>query len=129
MVELPYEMDGNVARFRLTGSGGLEGCMHAVRDVILHAKQAGVRMLLVDVTAIDAGPPSVAERHWIMSEWAIAGRGAVRLALVIRPEFIDPDNFGTSVALNRGLAFKGFTSEARAMDWLLGRRSPEPPPA
>jgi hypothetical protein len=45
-----------------------------------------------------------------------------RLALLIRPEFIDPDNFGTSVALNHGLAFRGFVSEARAMDWLLGRR-------
>lgn len=87
--------------------------------MILHAEQAGVRMLLVGVTAVDAGPPSVAERYWIMSEWAIAGRGAVQLALVIRPEFIDPDNFGTN----------GFTSEARAMDWLLGRRSPEPPSA
>jgi hypothetical protein len=78
--------------------------------------------LLVDITAIASGPPTLAERHRIMSEWAAAGRGAVRLALVIRPEFVDPDNFGTQVALNHGLAFRGFVSESRAMDWLHGRR-------
>lgn len=112
----------DVAIFRLGGSEGLDQGVSRVRQVIQHAKQSGVAKLLVDITAIGSGPPTLAERHRIMTEWAIAGRGAIRLALVIRPEFIDPDNFGTHVALNHGLAFRGFLDEGHAMDWLLGRR-------
>lgn len=114
-------MVGDVAIFRVGGSEGLEQGATAVLDAIRRARQSGGGKLLVDITAIAAGPPTLAERHRIMTEWAIAGRGAVRLALVLRAEFVDPDNFGTHVALNHGLAFRGFLDETRAMDWLLGR--------
>jgi hypothetical protein len=122
MGDASCEVVEDVAIFRLGGSEGLDQSVSLVLQMIQHAKQSGMGKLLVDITAIASGPPSLAERHRIMSEWAAAGRGAVRLALVIRPEFVDPDNFGTQVALNHGLAFRGFVSESRAMDWLHGRR-------
>lgn len=129
MGDASYEVFGDVAIFRLGGSEGLDQSVSLVGDAIQRTKQSSVGKLLVDITAIASGPPTLAERHRIMSEWAIAGRGAIRLALVIRPEFIDPDNFGTHVALNHGLAFRGFLDPARAMDWLLGRRGGESTPA
>jgi hypothetical protein len=121
MGDASYEVIEDVAIFRLGEGKELDQSVSLVQQVIQQIKHSGVPRLLVDITAIASGPPTLAERHRIMVEWAIAGRGAVRLALVIRPEFVDPDNFGTSVALNHGLAFRGFLSEARAMDWLLGR--------
>ena len=120
MVDASYEVLEDVAIFRLGGSEGLDQGVSLVGDAIQRTKQSGIDKLLV--TAIASGPATLAERHRIMAEWATAGRGAIRLALVIRPEFVDPDNFGTSVALNHGLAFRGFLSETRAMEWLLGLR-------
>lgn len=125
MGDASYEVIEDVAIFRLDGSEGLGQGVSLVQQVIQRAKQSGMGKLLVDITAIASGPPTLAERHRIMTEWAVAGRGAVRLALVIRPEFVDPDNFGTNVALNHGLAFRGFLDETRAMDWLQGRRGGE----
>jgi hypothetical protein len=122
MDDASYEVFEGVAIFRLGGSAGLEQGVSLVGNAIQRAKRSSVSKLLVDITAIASGPPTLAERHRIMTEWAVAGRGAIRLALVIRPEFIDPDNFGTHVALNHGLAFRGFLDEGHAMDWLLGRR-------
>lgn len=119
MAELSYEMIGDIAIFRLGGGHGLEQGVQLVKETILRAKHAGVANLLVDVTGIGFGPPSIAERHWLMTEWAAAGRSAVRVALVVRPEFRDPQHFGTVVARNHGLVLKAFSSEKPAMDWLL----------
>jgi hypothetical protein len=122
MGDASYEVFEDVAIFRLGGSEGLDRSVSLVGDAIQRTKQSAIDKLLVDITAIASGPPTLAERHRIIAEWAVAGRGALRLALVIRPEFVDPDNFGTHVALNHGLAFRGFLDETRAMDWLRGHR-------
>ena len=128
-----YELMGDVATYRLGPGHGLEHGTQMIKDVIARARDAGIGKLLVDITAIEIGPPKVGDRHWVMTEWAAAGRGAVRLALVIRPEFIDPQNFGTAVAHNRGLAFRAFTEESRARLWLAGQpaasASHDSPPA
>lgn len=116
-----YELVGDVATFRLGPGHGLERGAQMIKDVIVQARDAGVDKLLVDITAIEIGPPMVGDRHWVMTEWAAAGRGAVRLALVIRPEFKDPQNFGTAVARNHGFTLRGFTDEARARQWLVGQ--------
>jgi hypothetical protein len=44
--------------------------------------------------------------------------GAVRIAVVAKPEMIDPHMFGITVANNRGLISDAFTSEADALAWL-----------
>jgi hypothetical protein len=122
MGDASYEVCEDVAIFRPGGSEGLDQGVSLVGGAIQRTRQSSIDKLLVDITAIASGPPTLAERHRIMAEWATAGRGAIRLALVIRPEFVDPDNSGTSVALSHGLAFRGFLSQTRAMEWLLGRR-------
>jgi hypothetical protein len=44
----------------------------------------------------------------------------VKLAMVVRPEMVDPDNFEVTVARNRGLMGNVFDSEKDALAWLLG---------
>lgn len=128
MPETAYELVGDIATFRLGPGHGLESGAQLIKAAIAQARDAGVEKLLVDITAIEIGPPKVGDRHWVMTEWAAAGRGAVRLALVIRPEFKDPQNFGTAVARNRGFALRGFTDEARARQWLAGQIGGDAPP-
>lgn len=123
MGEVSRETDGAVAVARLRGSFTLQSGVQAVTDAIVAAIADGFGMLLVDLTAIRGiESPGAGDRHWLMTEWARAGRGVLRLAVLIRPEFVDPDHFGTVVGRSRGLDVKGFLDEAKALDWLRGPR-------
>lgn len=122
MGEASFEVIGPIARFRLTGEHELENGVHLITDAIVRTKERGLDKLLVDITAISGvKPPSVDARYWLVDEWAQAGRGSVRFALVTRPEFISPDRFGIVFGMNRGFTSNIFESEVRALDWLQRR--------
>jgi hypothetical protein len=121
--EALFEVIGEVARFRLTGEHVLEDGVHQIADAIVRTKESGYDKLLVDITAITGvEPPGVDRRYWLMGEWAKAGRGSVRVAMVARPEFIEPDRYAVIAGMNAGFTNNVFETEAEAMDWLLGRR-------
>jgi hypothetical protein len=114
-----YEVIGQIARFRLTGEHDLEDGVRRITDAIVLTKERGLDKLLVDITAITGvAPPSVVTRFWLVDEWARAGRGSVRFAIVTRPEFIAPDRFGIILGMSRGFTVNIFESEAKALDWL-----------
>lgn len=118
-----FEVVGDVARFRLTGEQVLESGVQQIADAIVHTREAGLDKLLVDITGITGvEPPGTSTRLWLMGEWARVGRGNVRAAIVVRPEFIDPDRVGVIAGMNSGFISNVFETEARALDWLLGRR-------
>ena len=123
MGEVIRETDGAVAVARLRGDFTLQSGVRAVTDAIIATIADGLGLLLVDLTAIrGVESPGPGDRHWLMTEWAKAGRGVLRLALLIRPEFADPDHFGTVVGRSRGLDVKGFMDETKALDWLRDPR-------
>ncbi|MDX1440414.1 MAG: hypothetical protein R3284_10985, partial [Rubricoccaceae bacterium] len=55
---------------------------------------------------------------FFIHEWAEAAHGAVRVALLARPEMLDPERFGVTVAANLGFTADAFTSEEEALAWL-----------
>jgi hypothetical protein len=54
----------------------------------------------------------------MMTRWAAAAQGLVKVAVVTKPEMIDAQKFGVTVAANHGLALDVFTSEEEALAWL-----------
>ena len=75
--------------------------------------------MVVNVTELTGfASPSVVNRYSSIKQWARTARGRVRLALVARPEHIDPEKFGVTVAVNHGLDANVFVSEANAIGWL-----------
>ena len=127
MGEARFEVVGEVARFRLTGQQEMEDGVRQIAEAIAHTKATGLDKLLVDIRSITGvEPPGIATRHWLMGEWAREGRGSVRVAFVVRPEFIDPDRFGVIVGRNAGFVSNVFESEEPALDWLLGHPDREP---
>jgi hypothetical protein len=121
-----FEVVGDVAWFRLDGEHDLVGGVHQITDAILRAKALGLGKLLVDITTIEGiEPPSVEMRFWLVGEWAKAGRGSVRVALVTRREFMSEDRFGIVFGMNQGFISNVFETHARALDWLSGRRVAE----
>lgn len=118
-----YEVLGDIAFFSLDGEHDLVGAVHLITDAILRTKAGGVDKLLVDITGISGvQPPSVEMRFWLMGEWAKAGRGSVRVAMVTRPEFMSEERFGIAFGMNQGFISNVFETRERALDWLSGQR-------
>jgi hypothetical protein len=109
------------AVYRPVGEVALHAAAAAVTQVIKLSHQHQVTRLLVDITALTGfEPPSLSERYEMVVQWADAARGQIKLAMLSRPEMIDPQRFDVTVARNRGMHANIVASEAEALAWLLG---------
>jgi hypothetical protein len=116
---LPLDCVDGIALFRPAGSMPLAAAVTLVETAIREARRRQCTGLMVLVTSLSGfGPPSIAARHEMMRRWARAADALLKLALVIPPEFFDPERFGEISAANFGLAGKGFLTEAEALAWL-----------
>ena len=116
---LPLDCVDGIALFRPAGSMPLAAAVTLVETAIREARRRQCTGLMVLVTSLSGfGPPSIAARHEMMRRWARAADARLKLALVILPEFFDPERFGEISAANFGLAGKGFLTEAEALAWL-----------
>ena len=114
-----FELRGELAVLRVAGQHTLQQTVDAVTAALLQAREQGATKLLVDITAVSGfDPPTLAARHEFVTHWAEAGRSHVRLAMVVRPEFLDPDRFCVIRAANLGMAYNLFDNEERARAWL-----------
>jgi hypothetical protein len=90
-----------------------------VRAAIGVACSGRAKDLLVDTRALTGfASPDTFQRFLAAVSWAEQAEGRLRLAMVARPEMIDPRKFGVTVAGNRGLISNIFTSDAEARHWL-----------
>ena len=114
-----FETVGKRGYFRPRGSVSLAQAVAMIDAALGFACARGLREVVVNVTGLSgfASPP-VSERFYFIMRWATTIHGRVRLAVVVRPEFIDPERFGVTVAVNRGLEAEVFVSEADAIAWL-----------
>lgn len=97
----------------------LSDAVGLVTEAIVEARRqrlAGLLFVLSGLTGFRS--PSIAARHAMVREWANAAEGALRVAMVMPSEFIDPEAFGVVAARNFGLVGGGFITEAEAMAWL-----------
>jgi hypothetical protein len=122
MVEAPehFEVMDGYCSFRLLGHGPLIVAASKVIEVITYARENGIRKLLVDTTGWTGHTsPSTIERYHVAEEFAHAARSAVKVAMVVRPELMDPNKFEVTVAENRRMDGNVFDSECEALAWLV----------
>jgi hypothetical protein len=101
----------------------LEKTVGRINDAIAVVRRIGVNKLLVETRLVRGfDPPGVAARFWFARKWADTAQGLVDLAIIARPEMIDPEKFGVLVARNRGTTANIFESEAQAAAWLYSKR-------
>ena len=106
--------------FRLSGHGSLEDAAEKVIEVITFSREQGLRKLLIDTTKWTGhASPGIVERFYVARAFTEAAGSAMKLAMVIRPELMDPRKFEVTVATNRGLNGNIFDSEKDALAWLL----------
>ena len=116
-----FEMAEGYASYRPDGEISLQKAIDWVSTAITFAVDQRITKLLVDSTKLTGfGPPLTWERFRLGERLAYAAKGAaIKVVLVARPEMVDPERFGMTVARNRGLLANVFTSEADALAWLL----------
>ena len=95
-----------------------------VDGAVAFRREQGIPILLVDVTKVTGfAQPTLIERYWFVQEWAEEANGAVRIAMVARLAYIDPQEFGVTAALNAGLTGNIFASDSEALAGLLSLES------
>jgi hypothetical protein len=116
------EQIGTRAFFRPAGTMTVEQGVRLVADAIRAARVLRLDDMLVDITgATGFGPPGVFERYEMGASWASAAGAHFCVAIVSRPELIDPQKIGTVVAQNRNAIIDVFNNEADALAWLDAR--------
>ncbi len=112
-------MEGDIAAFRPEGCLTLHKAVAMVTDAIVFARDQGLRKLLVNTKGLTGfESPGLGERYFFVHEWARASAGAVRIAMVLRADMIDPHKFGITAAANAGLVADVFSFEDMALAWI-----------
>jgi hypothetical protein len=115
-----FEAKEGYGCFRLSGHGPLADAADKVVEAIEFSREQKIGRLLIDAQNWTGHKsPGILERFTWAGAFAAAARSTVKLALVVRPELMDPDKFEVTVARNRGLMGDVFDSEKEALAWLL----------
>jgi len=110
--------DGHMA-FRPVGHVWLNQAVQMVVSAIAFAREQKTRNLMTNLIGLTGfASPSVTARYQLIKEGAQASGGAVRLAMVIRPEIMDPGKIGVLVSKHLGLVCDVFLTEPEALAWL-----------
>jgi hypothetical protein len=113
---------GSRGFYRPQGTVTFEQGVEWVAQAISYARQLGLVDLVANTTGLNGfASPSTIARYSLAVRWAEAVAGALRVAVVSRPEFIDPQKIGVLMAQNRGLNGDVFSTELAALAWLDAR--------
>ena len=108
--------------YRMSGNGPLVVAAGKVIEAITFAREQGLTHLLIDTTKwLGHASPDTLERYDVASAFSKAAGSEVKVAMVVRPEMMDPEKFEVTVATNRGMIGNVFDSEKDALAWLLDR--------
>jgi hypothetical protein len=115
-----FQENEGYACYRPEKRGCLDDAINLVGAAIAFARENRIKRLLVDTRKL-TGFETIAtwERFFMAVRFAAEAMSGVEVAVVARPELIDPQRFGVIVARNRGMRTDAFDSEIDALAWLL----------
>jgi len=116
---IAFEQVGTRGFYRPVAHVSFEQAVDMVAEAMQLAREHGLADLLANVAGLTGfSPPSVFGRYALAVKWAKAAGSGIRVAIVARPEFIDPQKIGVLMAQNRGVAGDVFSNEIDALAWL-----------
>lgn len=117
-----FAVVGRRGFYRPSGKVSFEQAVELVGMAMRHARSLELSSLLVNTNGFTGiTPPTIFARHALAVKWAESAGARLHVALVARPEFIDPQKIGVLMAQNRGVSGDVFTNEASAIAWLDSR--------
>jgi hypothetical protein len=120
-----FEQIGTRGYYRPIAHVSFEQAVDMVAEAIVKARELGLADMLVNTTGFTGfTPPSVFGRYALATKWAQSAGSSLRVAMVARPELIDPQKIGVLMMQNRGGTGDVFPNEAEALAWLDARLGP-----
>jgi hypothetical protein len=117
-----FEQIGTRGFYRPIAIVSFEQAIEMVAQAMRYARERGLVDLLANTNGLTGYPqPSTFARYSLAMKWAEVAGGALRVALIARPEIIDPQRIGVLMAQNRGVNGDVFTNESDALAWLDAR--------
>jgi hypothetical protein len=117
-----FEQVGRRGFYRPVATVNFDQAVAMVAESMRHARSLELVDLLVNTNGLVGFPsPDVFARYSLASKWAESAGAALSVAMVARPELIDPQKIGVLMAQNRGVSGDVFTTEAAALAWLDSR--------
>jgi len=114
-----FEQVGRRGFFRPVGMVSWEQAVEIAATGMRHARSLELADLLINTSGLAGFPtPDVFARYTLANKWAESAGASLRVAVVARPEFIDPQKIGVLMAQNRGVTGDVFPTEAAAIVWL-----------
>src|SRR5262249_40441058 len=103
---------------RFIGMGAPGEASEQFESIAEHCTRTKNDKLLIDTTGYDV-KASVIDRFFFGTSSQVFAVHRIKVALVCRPEQIDPKKIGVLVAQNRGVSVDSFTDLCAAEEWLL----------
>lgn len=120
-----FEQVGTRGFYRPIAQVSFEQAVDMVAQAMMNARDLGLADLLANTTGLTGfTPPSVFARYSMSTKWAQTAGSTLRVAMVARPELIDPQKIGVLMMQNRGGIGDVFANEADALAWLDARLGP-----
>jgi hypothetical protein len=117
-----FEIVGKRAFYRPTGKVSFEQAVELVANAMNQARELALRSLLVNTNGLSGlASPTIFARHALAVRWAESAGSLLHVAIVARPELIDPQKIGVLMAQNRGVSGDVFLNEVSALAWLDSR--------
>jgi hypothetical protein len=117
-----FEIAGKRGFYRPEGKVNYDLAVEMVATAMKHARTLGLESLLVNTDGLTGiSPPSIFGRHALAVRWAEAAGASLHVAVVARPELVDPEKIGVVMAQNRGVSGDVFATEPAALAWLDAR--------
>lgn len=112
-------IEAEFAVLRPKAEMSLKDAVALIGEAIRYCRENNIEGLLLDARELYGfGNPTVVDRYWFAREWAAAAAGEVVLSTIQRPEMIDPEHIGVTIAGNAGLVANVFETENDARAWL-----------
>jgi len=120
-----FEQVGARGFYRPIAHVSFERAVDLVAESMITARELGLADLLVNTKGLTGfTPPTVFARYDMAGKWTQSAGAALRVALVARPELIDPQKIGVLMMQNRGGHGDVFSNEPEALAWLDARLGP-----
>jgi hypothetical protein len=115
-MSIPVHLDivEGYCQFCLHGAPSLVEVVEPVTRAFAYCRDQKIPTLLIDVTGLTQfTPPTKVDRFLMVEAWAREAKGIVVLAMVARPEQMNPGIFGVKVARDSGVASDGAPNRYR----------------
>jgi len=111
---------GDLLEVRAIGEFSLEEAKRTFLEMMEAVALHRTKRVLFDGRPI-TGKPTTIERFYYCEFAAVASQSktpGIRFAYALKEPVLDPDRFGETVAVNRGMLVKAFDNPEEALAWL-----------